>query len=139
MEDFKLFCSENNFDLSGSENDFDLFGKDNPKKEQENDDIDSKDFLSNIIRESLSLEESDKFFSDSSKKKEFSVQDYSENKKDLEIKNQNFLIHFIKSKIFISSSFGLLIFFIVLLIHLKIIKNKSFLLFWLQCYNNERR
>ena len=120
MEDFKLFCSENNsennFDLSGSENDFDLFGKDNPKKEQENDDIDSKDFLSNIIRESLSLEESDKFFSDSSKKKEFSVQNYSENKKDLEIKNQNFLIHFIKSKIFISSSFGLLIFFIVLLI-----------------------
>jgi|DEB19_MinimDraft_2_1074335.scaffolds.fasta_scaffold00642_1 hypothetical protein len=123
MEDFKLFCSENNsennFDLSGSENDFDLFGKDNPKKEQENDDIDSKDFLSNIIRESLSLEESDKFFSDSSKKKEFSVQDYSENKKDLEIKNQNFLIHFIKSKIFISSSFGLLIFFIVLLIFKK--------------------
>jgi hypothetical protein len=123
MEDFKLFCSENNsennFDLSGSENDFDLFGKDNPKKEQENDDIDSKDFLSNIIRESLSLEESDKFFSDSSKKKEFSVQNYSENKKDLEIKNQNFLIHFIKSKIFISSSFGLLIFFIVLLIFKK--------------------
>ena len=123
MEYFKLFCSENNsennFDLSGSENDFDLFGKDNPKKEQENDDIDSKDFLSNIIRESLSLEESDKFFSDSSKKKEFSVQDYSENKKDLEIKNQNFLIHFIKSKIFISSSFGLLIFFIVLLIFKK--------------------
>lgn len=123
MEDFKLFCSENNsennFDLSGSENDFDLFGKDNPKKEQENDDIDSKDFLSNIIRESLSLEESDKFFSDSSKKKEFSVQNYSENKKDLEIKNQNFLIHFIKSKISISSSFGLLIFFIVLLIFKK--------------------
>lgn len=95
MEDFKLFCSENNsennFDLSGSENDFDLFGKDNPKKEQENDDIDSKDFLSNIIRESLSLEESDKFFSDSSKKKEFSVQDYSENKKIWKLKIKIFL------------------------------------------------